>query len=75
MRRQILLLALLVSPAVCADDAKPNRAERAAKKAGDAVAKGAKKAGDAVEKAAKHTGKALDHAADKTEAWIKKQTD
>ena len=75
MRRQVLLLALLVSPAVCADDAKPNRIERGAKKTAKAVEKGLKKAGDAVEKAAKRTGKALDHAADKTEHWIKKQTD
>ena len=79
MRRQIPVLAavaaLLVSAAVYANEDKPNRAERAVKKAAKAVEKAVERPAKFVEKTAKRTGKAMERAADKTERWIKKQTD
>ena len=64
MRFVLLLAGMLAFASVHADESKPNRVERAAKKTGDAV-----------EKAAKRTGKALDRAADKTEDWVKRKLD
>ena len=79
MKVRFLVVASLfcATSAFAADEtpAKPNRAERAAEKTGQAIDRAAKKTGKAIERAAKNTGKALDHAADKTEGWIKKKTE
>ena len=64
MKPALLLALLLAAGVACADEAKPNRVERAAKKTGNAV-----------DKAAKRTGKAIDRAADKTEDWVKRKLD
>src|SRR3954468_13286110 len=52
----------------------PNRRERTAKKAGDAIERTRKRAVGAVERGAKKTDKALTHAAEKTDNWVKQKT-
>ncbi len=56
-------------------DGKPNRAERAGKKAAKGIEKTAKRSADWADRTANRAGKAVERTVDKTGKWVKKQTD
>ncbi len=68
-----LLLSLCVGMAHAQE--KPNRVERAAKKAADGVERTVNRTGKWAERTGKKTAKAVERTVDKTENWIKKKTE
>ena len=77
--RRALLVVVLLAPALgaAADEPakKPNRLERAADKTAKGVERTVTRTGKWAERTGNRAGKAVERTVDKTEGWIKKQTE
>ncbi|MGH8725282.1 MAG: hypothetical protein ACREU1_10525 [Burkholderiales bacterium] len=72
-----LLAAALAAPSFADDKSEPGarqRVENTGKRAGKFVEKTAKRSAKFVEKTATRAGKSVEKAADKTESWVRRQT-